>query len=77
MLKNRINYFYLKQILKTDIIKYYNFLLESQYWSKDRIEEYQRHNLKKIIEFAYTNVKFYRNLFKKNDIMVRNENSHL
>jgi len=43
--------------------KKYNFLKESQWWSKEKIEEYQLNQLNKLIHHAYENVPYYTNLF--------------
>jgi len=43
----------------------YNFLQESQWWSKEKIEEYQFQQSKKIILHAYNNVPGYKDLFDK------------
>lgn len=42
---------------------YLDFLGESQFWSKDRIQSYQCDRLRKLIDHAYVNVPFYKELF--------------
>lgn len=37
----------------------YNFLLESEKWSTEKLEEYQLHEFKKLIKHCYTNVPYY------------------
>jgi phenylacetate-CoA ligase len=41
----------------------YNFLQESQWWSKEKLEDYQMQQLKKLLEHSYENVLYYRRLF--------------
>jgi len=41
----------------------YNFLQESQWWSKEKIEEYQMRELEKLLKHAYENVPYYRRVF--------------
>jgi phenylacetate-CoA ligase len=41
-----------------------NFLLESQWWSKEQIEEYQLLKLKKLLIDSFNNTKFYRKQFE-------------
>lgn len=41
----------------------YKFLQESQWWSKEQLEEYQLQQLKKLLEHAYENVPYYRRVF--------------
>lgn len=41
----------------------YNFLQESQWWSKERLEDYQMQQLNKLLKHAYENVPYYRRVF--------------
>ena len=41
----------------------YNFLQESQWWSKDKLEEYQMQQLEKLLNHAYNNVSYYKKVF--------------
>ncbi len=41
----------------------YNFLQESQWWSKEKLEEYQMQQFKKLLHHAYKNVPYYRRIF--------------
>ncbi len=43
-------------------------LLESQWWTSDRIREYQERKLRLLVEHAYENVPYYNNLFKENKL---------
>ncbi len=46
-------------------VKWYNFIEESQWWSKDAIREYQWKKLKILIEQAYNFVPYYLEIFKE------------
>ncbi len=52
-------------ILKQEIKKYFNFLMKSQFWSIDELEEYQNIRLRNLITYSYNNVQYYRELFDK------------
>ncbi len=41
----------------------YNFLQESQWWSREKLEEYQMQQLSKLLSHAYENVPYYRKVF--------------
>jgi len=41
----------------------YNFLQESQWWSREKLEEYQMQQLEKLLKHAYENVPYYRRVF--------------
>ncbi|UCF49028.1 MAG: phenylacetate--CoA ligase family protein [Thermoplasmatales archaeon] len=56
-------------------IKQYKFLLESQWWSKEKLEEYQLIKLQKLLNHAYENVPYYYHLFKKHGIKPRDISS--
>ncbi len=43
----------------------YNFLQESQWWSREKLEEYQMQQLEKLLKHAYENVPYYRRVFDK------------
>lgn len=51
--------------LGQNVLKCLKFLEESQFWDKNKIEEYQTDRLKVLIEHSYTNVEYYHNLFNK------------
>ncbi len=40
-----------------------DFLLESQYWDEDRLKEYQKEELRKLLTHCYHNVPYYRDMF--------------
>lgn len=48
--------------------KYYDFLEESQWWSIDKLKEYQDKKLRNLINHAYRNVPYYRELFDQRGI---------
>ncbi|NOR77123.1 MAG: phenylacetate--CoA ligase family protein, partial [Methanophagales archaeon] len=41
----------------------YAFLQESQWWSREQLEEYQLQQLSKLLQHAYENVPYYRRVF--------------
>ena len=41
----------------------YNFLQESQWWSKEKLEEYQMQQLEKLLKHSYENVRYYKKVF--------------
>jgi len=41
----------------------YAFLRESQWWSREQLEEYQLEQLSKLLHHAYENVPYYRRVF--------------
>ncbi len=41
----------------------YNFLQESQWWSREKLEEYQMQQLSRLLHHAYENVPYYRRVF--------------
>lgn len=55
--------------LGSEFRKNYAFLKESQYWSEDRLKEYQLVKLKEMINHAYTTVPYYKKLFDENGIL--------
>ncbi len=46
-----------------EFLKWYNFLQESQWWSRAKLEEYQMQQLSKLLNHAYVNVPYYRRVF--------------
>lgn len=50
------------------IFENYNFLIESQQWSVEKLKDHQLKKLKELIQFAYDNSIFYQKLFHKNNI---------
>ncbi len=41
----------------------YDFLQKSQWWSGEKLEEYQMHQLSKLLHHTYENVPYYRKVF--------------
>ena len=60
----------------TSTLKKYKFLMESQWWSKEKIEELQNKKLTRLISYAYVNVPFYRKVFKTNNIFPEDIKTH-
>lgn len=46
----------------TKVSKYLNFLRESQWWSLEKLHEYQNQKLRKVIRIAYANCSYYRKI---------------
>lgn len=51
-----------KRVKKKSVLEHYNFLLESQYWSKDQIHDYQNQMLSVTLKEAFLNVPYYQKL---------------
>ena len=51
-----------------EFLKWYNFLQESQWWSKEKLEKYQIQQLSKLLNHAYENVPYYRRVFDKRSL---------
>jgi len=47
----------------------YDFLNESQWWSTKDLKAYQKEKLKKLINYVYDNVPYYRELMKENRLV--------
>ncbi len=55
-------------ITGNSIAKNLKFLMKSQYWSRQQIDDYQNQKLQQIIQHAYSYVPYYRELFEKNKL---------
>ena len=55
--------------------KTYNFLQESQWWSREKLEEYQMQQLNKLLHHAYENVPYYRRIFHERGLKPRHVQS--
>jgi phenylacetate-CoA ligase len=71
-LKAQIVYGWLKYKLKPrpdwdekEFVSYYRWLNETQWWSRDKHEEYQLEKLRALVKHAYENVPYYRRVFDK------------
>lgn len=53
----------LEKLRGTDIQKQLRFLEESQWWPKERMEDYQNKKLSELVTHAYQQVPYYRELF--------------
>lgn len=60
---------------KTDINNTKKGLLRSQFWSDERIKQYQTNKLSKLLSHAYTNVPYYHNLFNSLNLKPSDFNS--
>ena len=56
------------QIFKRNVSKDLNFLQKSQWWSPEDLKKYQNEKLRLLINHAYKNVPYYRELFKANKL---------
>jgi len=50
----------------------YNFLQESQWWSRKKLDEYQMQQLEKLLRHAYKNVPYYRRVFDERGLKPKN-----
>lgn len=48
------------------------FLLESQYWSYNKLKNYQFGKIQKMIKYAYDNVPYYKSIFNRIDLKPNN-----
>lgn len=48
--------------------RFYRFLNESQWWSRLRLEQYQNERLRLLLRYAYKNVPYYEDLFRRNKL---------
>jgi len=63
-----LQFFFPKLFLHSRLFyDWYHFIEESQWWSDDQIKDYQWKEIKKILEYAYHNIPYYRNVLKKLD----------
>lgn len=55
-------------VLNTSMGSSFDFLMRSQWWSAEEIEQYQAKKLQKLVLHANSNVAYYRNLFKEHGL---------
>jgi phenylacetate-CoA ligase len=55
-----------------DFWETYHFLQESQWWSREKLEEYQMQQLSKLLHHAYENVPYYRKIFDERGLKPKN-----
>lgn len=53
----------------------YKFLQESQWWSREKLEEYQMKQLEKLLTHSYENVPYYRRIFDERDLNAYSDES--
>jgi len=66
--KNLINPFYETVIKRRKMLDYRRFLEESQWWPAEKLRNYQREELKRLLKHAYEQCRFYRETFEKLDL---------
>lgn len=49
----------------------YKFLQESQWWTRDKLEEYQLQQLEKLLNHAYEHIPYYRKVFDQKGLKTR------
>ncbi len=49
--------------------KTYDFLQKSQYWSREKLEEYQMQQLQNLLNHCYVNVPYYRRIFDERRLL--------
>lgn len=59
-----------KRVNKKEAIKFYEFLLQSQYWSKDQLLDYQNKMFLDLIKESFLYVPYYINLSKETDLSI-------
>ncbi len=65
-------------LLDKSVSKNLKFLMESQWWEKEQLEEYQNTKLRKLIKHSYENIPYYKELFSRlnltpEDIKTKND----
>lgn len=68
MFKKIIFKAYHKYIKQDKLFEFFDFYNQTQFWSKDGIQKYQWNKFKKIVEYAYNNVPYYKEIFDKKGI---------
>jgi len=58
----------IRNILRLGYTKNVLSLRRSQWWSREKLEEYQAERLKNLIKYAYENVPYYKKMFQKESI---------
>jgi len=73
LFENLINKLYFLRFAVTSPItyKYYRFYKTTQFWSGEKIQSYQFLKIKTILNYAYDNHEFYRELFDENGVHPR------
>lgn len=60
------------------VSQYFNFLMKSQYWTREEIDAYQNKRLRELVNHAYNSVPYYHKLFdnlglKPSDIQTKSD----
>jgi phenylacetate-CoA ligase len=55
----------------------YNFLVESESWSQQAWDNYQRTKLREMMEYCYQHVPYYQKIFKKAGVDLTTEDIFL
>lgn len=51
-----------------EFLKWYNFLQESQWWSRGKLGEYQMPQLNKFLNHSYEKFSYYRKMFDEQEL---------
>lgn len=54
------------------ISSHYEFLLKSQFWSREQLLDYQSKKLRKLVALSYARCSYYKNLFDENNLRPSN-----
>jgi phenylacetate-CoA ligase len=57
------------------VSKLYKFYKDSQWWDRERLQQYQDNNMSQTVKIAYKEVPFYQNLYDKYKINIDNINN--
>ena len=63
-------------LMHTSLKKFYNHIKDMHCWSKSEIAEWQNKKLTQLIEYAYRNTDYYKNLFDENNIVPSDIKKH-
>jgi phenylacetate-CoA ligase len=69
LFKYLLNPLYEKGIKRRHILDYRRFLEESQWWSAEKIQKYQWEQLINLLQHAYMQVPYWREIFRKNNLL--------
>lgn len=63
MKKSEILHYFMDKFYHTTFKENIDFVMKSQWWSEEEIDEYQNEKLRKLINHCYNNVPYYKKLF--------------
>jgi len=69
-MKTQLFYSFLEKLRSTKILKVYEHLKETARYSREQLDYYQFNKLIKLLEHCKTNVPFYVNFFRKNNLSI-------